>query len=168
VATVPLDLLGKELGAAETAVTAALLTDVEQLKTVTVETPVPAAAAAEVAAEVTGAELAGAEEAGADDAGATLAGAEEAGADDTGATLAGAEVAGADETGAAGAELAGRALQMAWAADSAARASEVLQLLRTQLVAADWMACSLAGSHWQARSEEEQEDADLTAASMQG
>lgn len=47
-------------------------------------------------------------------------------------------------------------------------ASAVLHLERTQLVAAFWMAASLAVVHWQAISEAPQVVAELTAAAMQG
>jgi hypothetical protein len=47
-------------------------------------------------------------------------------------------------------------------------ASEVEHFERTQLVAAAWMADSLADSHWQARSVRLQVVADWIAALMQG
>lgn len=89
-----------------------------------------------------------------------LRGADEAGEADEAAEEAG----GADV---AELELA-RAAQTAWAAVRVLAASVALHLEITQLVAALWMAASLAVVHWQARSLAPQEVAELTAAAMQG
>jgi len=96
-----------------------------------------------------------------DEAGA----AEEAGAaDDAGAAL----EAGAAEVLEPEPPPEGRLAQTAWAAVRVLAASVELHLLRTQDVAADWMAASLAVVHWQARSEAPQVVAEATAAAMQG
>jgi len=82
-----------------------------------------------------------------------------------------AELASVDEAGAAAEvdpPLLASAAQAAWAAWRVAAASEVEHDLRTQLVAADWMAASLADWHWQAVSLAPQVVAELTAAAMQG